>query len=198
MLSFWGPIIRESELLRICNIPQKILSTSKPMSLFQLLLSLILCVSAATSPARGPCETQVTVVNSQFFNTVFFFFPMQRPPKASDHTACCSQPEWEVEVDLQCVTTSFLWPSSRLPATGITRPRSRPWLFRTAGHSCTLDWVSPSSRWKTSSRWPLDSCRWSTTGILAVMSALIQWLCGLSRMKLLYMKDPVPWIRLPV
>lgn len=44
------------------------------MSLFQLLLSLILCVSAAKSPALGPCETQVAVVNSQFFNTVFFFF----------------------------------------------------------------------------------------------------------------------------
>lgn len=31
-----------------------------------------------------------------------------RPPKASDHIECCSQPEREVEEDLQCVTASFL------------------------------------------------------------------------------------------
>lgn len=77
--------------------------------LFQPLLPLILCASAANSPALGLRVTQAAVVNSGLFNTVFF--PMQlleRPPKASDRTARFSQPEWEAGEDLRGVTASFL------------------------------------------------------------------------------------------
>lgn len=53
-----------------------IFSTSKPLSLFQLPLSLILCTSAAIFPALSLCETQLSVVQHS----------LGRPPKASDHT----------------------------------------------------------------------------------------------------------------
>lgn len=53
-----------------------IFSTSKPLSLFQLPLSLILCTSAAIFPALSLCETQLSVVQHS----------LGRPPKASDHS----------------------------------------------------------------------------------------------------------------
>lgn len=94
-----------------------IFSTSKPLSLFQLLLSLILCASAAIFPALCLCESLWWTLScsTQFGGD---------RPRPLTTLACCSQPEWEVEEDLQCVTASFPCLSSRLPSTGITCPHS--------------------------------------------------------------------------
>ena len=129
-----------------------IFSSSKHLSLFRLLLSPILCARAASSPALGLCVTQAAAVNSQLFNTAFFHAGFGATTQGL-RPHCTLLPTRVGSRGRPSMCYRLIPPSlsSRLPGTIITCPHSWSWLLRTAGHSCTQDWISPSSRWKTSS-----------------------------------------------
>lgn len=144
------------------------------MYLFQFHMPLILCTSAIISPALVLCVKQAAAVNLHLSNAVFFTHCLRWPPKTSYHTACCSQPAWEAEEDLQCFSASFpLSLSSHLPRMGITCLCCWSWPLRTAGHSCTKDGISLILQWKTSSYCPLDSCIWKSISFITVMFAIV-------------------------
>lgn len=144
-----------------------IFSSSKHLSLFQLLLSPILCASAANSAALGLCVTQAAAVNSQLFNTALFHAGFGattqglRPHCTLLPTRVGSGGRPSMCYRLNPLPLSFSLSPLVYPARSSRAHIVDPGCWGQQGTAALRTGFQPSSRWKTSSHSlpPPDSCR---------------------------------------